>query len=86
VLKDDDGAIVEGSGVIAHRVDSGIEGGGDGSTGFDEEINAEMDGTALGEGIVYVAEKLRGVEWAGLVVAADAGRSICQVQDGFQLL
>jgi hypothetical protein len=85
VMKDDDGTVVEWRVIVRERMNCGIERGGNGSTGFGEKIDAEMDGAALGEGIRLVAEQWRGVQGAGFVVAAEADGSAGGAQDGSQL-
>ena len=56
VMKDDDGAVIERRGVIREHVEGGAKRGGDGSARFDEEIETEMNGAALGKRIGGVAE------------------------------
>jgi len=56
VMKDDDGAVIERRGVIREHVDGGAKRGGDGSARFDEKIETEMNGAALGKRIGGVAE------------------------------
>jgi len=86
VMKDDDGAVIEKRGVIRERLDGGVKRGGDGSAGFDEEIEAEMNGAALGKRIGGVAEVRGGVKRASLVVTADADGGVRRAQQGLQLL
>src|SRR5580704_4691634 len=65
-------AVVEGGGVVGDGVDDGVEGGGDGSAGFGEEVDAEMNGATFVGGIGGAGEKSRGIKGARLVVTADA--------------
>jgi hypothetical protein len=86
VMKDDDGAVIEKRGVIRERVDGGVKRGVDGSARVDEEIEAEMNGAALGKRIGGVPEASGGVKRASLVVTADADRGVRRAQKGLQLL
>ena len=86
VMKDDDGAVIEKRGVIRERVDDGVKRGGDGSSRVDEEIEAKMNGAALGKRIGGVPEARGGVKRASLVVTAYADRGVRRAQKGLQLL
>ena len=85
VMKDDDGAVIERRGVIRERVDGGVKRGGDGSARFDEQIETEMNGAALGKRIGGVTEVRRGVKRASLVVTTDADGGVRGAQKGLQL-
>jgi hypothetical protein len=86
VVKDNDGTVVERRGIIGERVDGGVERGGDGSARFDEQIEAEMNGAALGERVSGVAELRRGVKRARFIVTPDADGGVRGAQKDLQLL
>ena len=85
VVKDDDGAVIERRGIVGERVDGGVERGRNGSAGFDEEIEAEMNGAALSKWIAGVAEVRRGVERARLVVTPNADGGVRGTQKVLEL-
>ena len=82
MVKDDDGAVIERCSIVGERVDSRAERGGNRSAGFDEEIQAEMNGAALSKWAGCAAEELRGVERARLIVTTDTDGGIRGAQKG----
>ena len=69
--KDDDGAIVLRGSIVGEGVNGGVKRSGNERAGFNEQVNAEMDGAALVCGIRGSLKKRRRVSGARLVVTAN---------------
>ncbi len=72
VLEDNDGAVIERSVVVREGVNGGVERGGNGRPGGDEQINAKVDGAALAGRIRAASKEGRAVNSPWLVVTADS--------------
>jgi hypothetical protein len=86
VMKDDDGTVIEGCGIVGERVDRGIEGGGDGRARLCEEIDAKVDGATFIERIGAASKEVGRVQRARLIVTANTNGGAGGTQDRMKIL
>jgi hypothetical protein len=86
VFQDDDRPVVESGLIVRERVNGTVKGSADGSSGRGEKIEAQVDSSALGGGVLAGRELVGGIKRARLVVTADRNRNIRGVQDCLDFL